>query len=272
MSDRTPDAPTAPDRSRFRPWLVALVAALVVAGLLAWRPWAPPPAAGGGTTPTASASASATTTATPSAQPSPGPSATTGFDAATAPALFLTDAELARAVPDAAGLSLTDAAGARWGLPEGSVVEPPSCTPAVTVVEQEPEVFLRRIATSDVVSVLQSVAVLPDAATAGDAFDALVGTLQECPAYQQVNPGIDGGSWTAEPPTTERGAVPTTVHRMVLTAEGATSPEVEVTALAGNALVTTTASWVDPAGTPGDTGVLAEVAAAAAQRALDGLG
>lgn len=272
MPDSAPDAPTAPDRSRFWPWLVALVAALVVAGLVAWRPWSPAPSPDAGTPPTPAGTTSAPTTAGATAQPAPGSSAPRAFDATTAADLFLTDAELARAVPDAAGLSLADAEGARWGLPEGSVVQPASCTPAVTVVEQEPEVFLRRLATSDVVVVLQTVAVLPDAAAAGDAFDALVGTLGECAQFQQVTPGVDGGSWTAEPPTTDRGAVPTTAHRQVLTAEGATSPEVEVTALAGNALVTTTASAVDPAGDPGDPAVLAEVAASAAQRALGSLG
>lgn len=265
MTDRTRE------HARFWPWLLLLVVALGVAVLLAWRPWAAdgaePDAA-----PTGDATATGTTapaTPTSSGAPSAGSGA---FDGESATALFLTDAELAEAVPAAAGLALADAEEARWGLPARSAVEPPGCTPAVTVVEQQPDAFLRRFASGEAVTVIQSVAVLPDAAAAGAAFDALVGTLADCPEYQQVNPGVDGGAWVAEPPVTERGAVSTTVRRLTLSAEGATSPEVEVTALAGNALVTTTVSGVDPAAEPAAPEALARVARAAAERALTTLG
>jgi hypothetical protein len=238
--------------------------------LLAWRPWAPAPEPRE-PDPAATASATATAGPTPSAT-SPAPSGAGAFDAGSAPALFLTDAELAEAVPMAAGQSLADAAEAQWGLPERSAVEPSACTPAVTTIEREPDVFLRRFASDDAVTVIQSVMVLADAAAAQEAFDALVGTLEDCDAYQQINPGTDGGSWTAEPPTTDGGDVPTVVRRLTLTAEGATSPEVEVTALAGNALVTTTASGVDPAAEPADPATMAAVARSSAERALAGLG
>ena len=261
-----------PRRDRAWPWLLTLVLALAAGVLLAWRPWAPAPGPRE-PDPAATASAAATPTAEPSpSATSPAPSAAGAFDAGSAPTLFLTDTELAEAVPLAAGQSLADADEAAWGLPERSAVEPSACTPAVTTTEREPDMFLRRFASDDVVTVIQSVMVLADAAAAQEAFDALVGTLEDCDAYQQINPGTDGGSWTAEPPTTDRGDAPTVVRRLTLTAEGATSPEVEVTALAGNALVTTTASGVDPAAEPADPATMAAVARSSAERALAGLG
>lgn len=273
-ADGPAPAAAPPRRDRAWPWLLTLVLAVAAGVLLAWRPWAP--AAGPGEVapqPTATASG---TSAAPSATATSGtetPAAgAAAFDAGSAAALFLTDAELAEAVPMAAGQSLADAAEAQWGLPERSAVEPSACTPAVTTTEREPDVFLRRFASDDAVTVVQSVMVLADAAAAQEAFDALVGTLEDCDTYQQTNPGTDGGSWTAEPPTTDGGDVPTVVRRLTLTAEGATSPEVEVTALAGNALVTTTASGVDPSAEPADPATMAGVARSSAERALAGLG
>jgi len=263
---------TPPRRDRAWPWLLTLVLALAAGVLLAWRPWAPAPAPGAAA-PDATASASPTSTGQASPTATSGPtSGAAAFDADSAPALFLTDAELAEAVPMAAGQSLADAAEAQWGLPERSAVDPAACTPAVTTTEREPDVFLRRFASDDAVTVIQSVLVLPDAAAAQAAFDALVGTLEDCDAYQQTNPGTDGSAWTADPPTTDRGDVPTVLRTLTLSAEGATSPEVEVTALAGNALVTTTASGVDPEAEPADPATLAGVARSSAERALAGLG
>jgi hypothetical protein len=268
--------PTSPDRtrdrSRFWPWLLVLLGALAAGVLLARHPWTASQA--GEPQPTAAASATAPVgpgTPEPTGTTAPAPAAAGGFDAGSAGDLFLTDAELAEAVPDAAGSSLAEADEARWGLPTGSRVSPPECTPAVTVVEQEPQVFQRRFASAETVTVIQSVMVLADATAAGDAFDVLVGTLGRCEAYEQSTPGVDGGAWTAEQPTTARGEVSTVVRRTTLTAEGSVSPEVEVTALAGNALVTTTVSGVDPATAPADPGVLAAVARSSAQRALDAL-
>lgn len=267
-----PDGPT-PRGDRAWPWLLVLVLAVAAGVLLAWRPWAPAPqprdeAPAATATPTATD----TDTAAPSPAAPSAPAAEAAFEAGSAPALFLTDDELAAAVPLAAGQSLADAEEARWGLPERSTVDPSSCTPAVTTTAREPDVFLRRFASGDAVTVIQSVLVLPDAAAARAAFDDLVTTLDACPAYQQTNPGTDGGAWTAEPPETEDGAVPTVARRLTLAAEGATSPEVEVTALAGNALVTTTASGVDPATEPADAAMLVDVARSSAERALAGLG
>lgn len=258
------------DRSRAWPWLLLLVGALAVGVLLAWRPWAEPQPAPDAGTP--APTATATADPGPTRSPDPGPDQAAGsFDAGTAATLFLTDAELGEAVPDAAGLALADATDARWGLPEGSAVRPPDCTPAVTIVEQEPATFLRRFATDDALTVIQSVMVLPDATAAGAAFDVLVTTLEACDAYEQHTAGVDGGAWTGQPPETDRGAVPSVVRRLTMTAEGATSPEVEVTVLAGDALVTTTVSGVDPSAAPADPDVLAGVARSSAQRALDGL-
>jgi hypothetical protein len=265
--------PTPPegarDRSPFWPWLLVLLVALAAGVLLAWHPWTASQARE--PQPTVSGSPSDPGTPEPTGSATATPTVAGGFDAGSAADLFLTDAELAEAVPDAAGSSLAEADEARWGLPTGSRVSPPECTPAVTVVEQEPAVFQRRFASAETVTVIQSVMVLADATAAADAFDVLVATLGRCEAYEQSNPGVDGGAWTAEQPTTASGEVSTVVRRMSLTAEGATSPEVEVTALAGNALVMTTVSGVDSATAPADPGVLAGVARSSAQRALDAL-
>lgn len=250
------------DRSRAWPWVLVLVGALLVGVLLAWRPWAAP-ADVVGAAPAATPSATAPGVVPRSPEPA-GPA----FDEASAVALFFTDAELAQAVPLVAGLALADVDEPMWGLPEGSAVTPPSCTPAVTIVEQQPDAFLRRFVGGDAVTVVQSVDVLADADVAAEAFALLVRTAETCDSYRQMNPGVDSGSWTAEPPTAQHGAVPTVVRELTLTAEGATSPEVEVTALAGNALVTTTVSGVDPATAPADPGVLARAARAAGERAL----
>lgn len=257
------------DRSPFWPWLLLLVLGLAAGIVLAWRPWWTPSAR-----PEPSPSTVTTESAAPSPSdtPSPGPTSAALFDATTVPTLFFTDAELAQGVPEADGLSLAVADEAVWGLPEGSSVEPAECTTAVTIVEDEPEVFQRRFAANDTVTVIQTAVLLPDTAGATAAFDALVTTLGQCTAFQQVTPGVDGGSWVAEPPATEDGGVSTVVRRLTLTAEGATSPEVEVTTLAGNALVTTTASGVDPTSDPADPDDLAAVARTSAERALGGLG
>lgn len=262
---------TPPERDRAWPWLLTLLLALAAGVLLAWRPWSAV-AEPGAASPAATGSASATPTAGPAPTSAAATAGAAVFDAGSAPALFLTDAELAEAVPTAAGQSLADADEARWGLPERSAVEPSACTPAVTTTEREPEVFLRRFASDDAVTVVQSVLVLADERAAQEQFDTLVGTLEDCDAYRQTSPGTDGGAWTAEPPTTDRGTVSTVVRTLTLSAEGATSPEVEVTALAGNAVVTTTASGVDPATEPADPATLAAVARSSAERALAGVG
>lgn len=250
------------DRSRAWPWLLVLVAAVVVGVLLAWRPWT---STGPGST--AAAPSSSPTTPAPTA---PAFTAPVGpeLDETDAVALFFTDAELAEAVPLAAGLALADVEDPMAGLPPGSAVAPPDCTPAVTVVVQQPDALLRRFAGGDAVTVVQSVHLLADAGAAAEAFDLLVGALGRCDAYEQRNPGIDGAAWTSEPPTADDGSVPTVVRRLTLTAEGAVSPEVEVTARVGNALVTTTVSGVDPESDPADPGVLVRAARAAGERAL----
>jgi hypothetical protein len=268
MAEPTPPPPRGTS-TRFWPWLLVLVGALVVGVLLALRPWAPRPSTAADPEP------AATTAPGPSATapggPTPAAGTTGSFDAGTAGTLLLTDDELAEAVPMAAGMSVAPAAEATWGLPEGSRVSPAACTPAVTVVETEPDVFLLGFASGEQVTVVQSVVVLSDAAAATAALDLLVGTLETCSDYQQTNPGTDGGGWTAEAPTTDRGTVPTATRRLVLTAEGAVSPEVEVTVLAANALVTTTVSGVQPNVEPADPDVLTPVARASAERAVAAL-
>jgi hypothetical protein len=268
MPEPTPPQPRG-SSTRFWPWLLVLVGALVVGVLLAWRPWAARPSTAAEPEPTATAAPAPTATTPGGAAPVSG---TAGrFDAGTADTLLLTEDELAQAVPMAAGMSVVPAEDATWGLPAGSRVSPPECTPAVTVVEAEPDVYRLGYASGDEVTVVQSVVVLADAHAASTAFDLLVGTLETCDDYQQTNPGTDGGGWTAEAPATDRGAVPSATRRLVLTAEGAVSPEVEVTVLAANALVTTTVSGVRPNVEPADPEVLTQVARASAARALAGL-
>ncbi|NKY40217.1 sensor domain-containing protein [Cellulomonas septica] len=253
-----PDGSTwgPPPERRSRGWWWLLVGAVVVAVvLLVVRPWA-------SAAPAPTPSADSTTTGT-SPTPSPTvsvvpPADEAVFDATTLGSLFVTDADLEADVPAARdGIERTDTGEMVWGLPEGSSVDPASCTTAVTVVAEPPPAYGGRIWANDAMTFVQQVTVLPDPATARQAFAQLVTTVDACPTYSQVNPGVDGATWTADAAIEGQGVYPSIVQPVVHTAEGDDVPAYRGHLLVGNTIVTWTAS---------------ALADADAQAALDTLG
>jgi hypothetical protein len=245
------DPGPTPGRSRIGWWwlLVAVLAIGLVAALVA-QPWAPvetePPV-----------THSTTITPTPSTAPStPPPSivvpgADSVFDATTAPALFVTTADLLADVPAAAPeIRLTVASGQLpWGLPLGSTIVPPECLVAATVVAMPPPWYDALVWGNDTLSFQQEVLLLPDPTAARDAFRTLVTTVDACPEYSQVNPGMDGATWTAEPAIEGQGVYPSIVQEVNHSAEGAEIPGYRGHVLVGNAIVTWTAEALTT-GTP----------------------
>ncbi|GHS88962.1 hypothetical protein AGMMS50218_14070 [Actinomycetota bacterium] len=250
-----PGQPAGPVRARRWPWW--LLAVLLVGGalLIAAQPWAndgqaapplPVPTTPATTSPTTGPSAPAPT---PSARPTATPPV---FDESTMSALFLTADDIVDGVPDASG-GVTAGIGTGelpWGLPEGSSVDPASCTTAVTVVAQAPAAFDARSWSNDLVDVQQRVTVLVDPGAAREAFRELVATVDACPEYTQVNPGMDGSTWTAEPALEALGRFPSLAQETVQTGEGRQTAQLHGHMLVGNAIVTWTASALTSDGSP----------------------
>jgi len=240
---------------RGRWWWLLLVVLLVGAVALAVaQPWADhetepdlpattsPSSLAPSPTPTRVAPPSPTATTTPSTPPVPGADAV--FDDTSMRTLFVRRAVLEETIPGAsAGLETTIPFGdLRWGLPQGSTIDPPQCTTAVTVVAHEPAGYTARALSNDQVDFLQQTVRLADAAAARDAFRELVTTIDGCPQYAQVNPGIDGGSWEAQPAIEGQGVYPAVVQEIVRTAEGQSAATVRGHLLVGNVIVTWTAT------------------------------
>lgn len=271
------------ERSRWWWWLVVVAVAAAVV-LLVVQPWAehqtePPP----GSTPSSASDVPSTPSTTPSATtPAPVPGADAVFDTTTLATLFVTDADLVADVPAAASSPLQPGIGAGelpWGLPSGSTIEPASCTTAVTVVPDEPEAFDARSSSNEAVDWEQRVTVLDDGSDARAAFADLVTTVDACPEYSQVNPGIDGSSWVAEPAIEGQGAYPSIVQERTHQAEGSSLREYRGHMLVGNTIVTWTATSLatdadpDAALAPlGDPSTLNAMVQARAQQAVGGLG
>ncbi len=250
-----PGVPPGPDEGsgRGRWWVVAslVVLALVLVALLVAQPWADhetEPVV----VPTATAAASSAAgttpapTPTPSASPTapPVPGADAVFDDRTMRTLLVQKADLVADVPAAAdgvevGIGMGELA---WGLPEGSSVEPPECTVAVTVVADPPPGFVARSYVNDKVDFVQQVVRHADPAAAQEAFRDLVTPVDGCPTYSQVNPGMDGATWTAEPAIEGQGVYPAVVQEVVHSAEGVDAPSYRGHVLVGNTIVTWTAT------------------------------
>ncbi|CAM5791577.1 sensor domain-containing protein [Cellulomonas persica] len=249
----SPDASQdSPDRRWW--WVVAIVVvAAVAAVLLIVQPWADhetePIVDATMTTPTptptpttAAPTVAPSLTATPSPPPVPGADAL--FDDETVTSLFVRKPALEEAVPAAAdGVETGIAVGELpWGLPEGSSVEPAECTVARTVVATAPPGYVARSLVNDEVDFTQELTRLADATAAQDAFRDLVTTIDGCPTYSQVNPGTDGGTWTAEPAIEGQGVFPAIVQEVLHSAEGTSAPAYRGHMLVGNVIVTWTAT------------------------------
>lgn len=279
MSGSAPSPDAGPGRSRAGWWwlVVAALAIALVTALVA-QPWAPVE-----TEPTPSVTdtvpepTAAPTTQSPSVPP---PGSDAMFDGTTAPRLFVTSAELLADVPAAEPevRPLITSGQLPWGLPVGSTVDPPECTVAVTVVTTPPAWFDALMWGNDAMSFEQEVALLPDPAAAREAFRALVTAVDACPEYSQVNPDIDGATWTAEPAIEGQAVYPSIVQEIVHLAEGSEVPGFRGHMLVGNAIVTWTAEALtagdadEARATLGDAASLSAMVQDQAQSAVRALG
>lgn len=266
-----------------RVWWWLLVAVLVIAAVtaVAVRPWEPvetepPPTA----TLTEVPTVVPTTPSAPSSSSPTVPGADAVFDATTAPALFVSSDDLLAEVPAAEpGVEQQITSGQLpWGLPVGSTIEPPTCTVAVTVVATAPAWYDALLWGNETLSFEQEVLLLADPTAARDAFRELVTTVDACPTYSQLNPGMDGATWTAEPAIEGQGVFPSIVQEMTHTAEGSDVPGYRGHTLVGNAIVTWTAEALTAGGrqealtTLGDPTSLSAMVQDQAQAAVKALG
>ncbi|ADG74075.1 hypothetical protein Cfla_1171 [Cellulomonas flavigena DSM 20109] len=266
-------------------WWLALVLVLGIAMVLVWQPWQ-----GGTPAPVVTVSATLDDSSEPTPEPTattpapttsavPPPGAAAVFDAATAGSLFATAADLRAGLPGAAdGVTRGREPGANpWGLPAGAVVDPASCTAAVTIVTAPPLHHDAASFQNDVLTYEQDVVLLLDAAAARAAFRALVTTVDECPEYTQVTPDVDGVRWAAEPALEGQGVFPAIVRDLTVQVEGDTFHQTTGHVLVGNAILTWTATALDAEDRDAATAVLgtpdrlSEVAERRALAALRGL-
>ncbi|MFS0703348.1 sensor domain-containing protein, partial [Cellulomonas sp. 179-A 9B4 NHS] len=266
-------------RRPWGPWVLAAV--LAVAVLVLVQPWvagAPVP------TPVATASGSsapAPREPTPTAASSAGPStADVVLDATTLPGLLLTRADVEAAVPAAEpGVSAGPPSGQTpWGLPPGGAVEPATCATAVTVVPGPPVAHDALAWANDEVRVEQDVVLLADPAAAREAFRALVTTVDGCTEYTVVDAAGGRTRWVTQPAIEGQGLLPEIVQEVtVRTGEDEPRARYVGHALVGNAIVSWTATALDPAarenaadvlGTTGEVSMMIEERVLAAVRAL----
>lgn len=235
---RPSEAGSPGDRRPGRGWWWLLVVALAVAVVvLAVRPWSPGEDPSPTATPAPTSASAPTPTPTVSVVP---PADDAVFDATTLEGLFLTLGDLEAGVPLAAdGIERTDDGGIGWGLPEGLAVDPPGCALTETVVAEPPAAFGGRRWANDAVEVTQEVTVLPDPATARQAFAELVTTVDACSAYSVGAPDTDGAGVGTDAAIEGQGVYPSIVQPLTITVEGDSRAMYRGYVLVGNAIV----SW-----------------------------
>jgi len=251
-------------RRRTWPWWVVATVVVLAGAIASTQPWTavrPPDASAGRTSVTPTPGGDATSTG--GATPSPTPAATARpqppvFDATTLALLFVSPEDLVGTIPAAAaGLVPAITSGQlAWGLPAGSTIEPATCTVASTVVAEPPAAFDARSWSGTAIELVQKVTVLPDVPSAEAAFRLLVTTVDACPAYSQVNPGVGSSTTTASPATEAQGVYPSLVQRTELSTGGVVEPQLHGHMLVGNAIVTWTASALPQNGAQADASVL----------------
>ncbi|QGQ19921.1 hypothetical protein GC089_12710 [Cellulomonas sp. JZ18] len=241
------------DPQRRRPWWPWLLGAVLVALVLAVvRPWSDAaPAADPTATATPPAPApTASVTPAPATSPAAPPGADAVFDATTLPRLLLTRGDVESAVPAAeAGVTQGLAPGATpWGLPTGGTVDPPACTTAVTVVAGPPVAHDALAWANEEVRVAQDVVLLPDPATAREAFRTLVTTVDGCTSYTVRDAAGGAVRWVTQPAIEGQGLLPEIVQEVTVQGgDGEPRARYVGHTLVGNAIVTWTATALDPA-------------------------
>ena len=241
MSGGWSTTPPRADEPRSRPratgaWVLLGVLVVLAAALLVWRPWAgSPPVALPTTTPTPVTTLtppepSASPDPLPSLAPSPGltstsnvepgptpPGQTTVFDLTGAQALFVTAEQVTGALPpDVGQLATSTAPAPGWGLPEGGAIIPASCRVARTVVADAPAGYAARDWVGDAVTFRQEVTLLGTTTEAHRAFATLVGTVDACAAYTEVDPSTGNARWTTQPAIEGEGLYPSVVQQVEL--------------------------------------------------------
>ena len=291
-STTPPRTDETPSRSP-APWWWVLAGIVVVAvALLVWQPW-------DGVASTASPSETSTSSPPePSIEPSllppplpslsPNPSLTstsnvepgptppgqdTVFDATSSLALFVTADQIASALPGSVGSIVPSTQPAPgWGLPPGGAVVPASCLVARTVVAQAPTGYTARDWTSDTSFTFhQEVTLLDSPLAAQRAFAALVGTVDACAAYTEVNPSEGTGRWQTQPAIEGDGLYPSIQQQVTFEGQATTTNGFRGHLLVGNAIVTWTAWTTDPAaslGSPDGLSAVLQDRALAAVRAV----
>jgi hypothetical protein len=261
-------------------WWVVVVLVVVAVVLLVWRPWeaspAPEPTPSPTSTPTVD-EPKPTPEPTPEPTQTPGPpGADTVFTTETAQELFVPEGTLTGTIPGAAdGLTLVIGTGEQaWGLPEGSTVDPSSCTIARTVVADAPAGgYDARGYQGDDLGWVQEVTLLADPGSARLAFAELVTTVDGCPTYAQVTGATTDASWTADPALEGQGLYPSIVQELSTQAGDRSSVGYRGHLLIGNAIVAWTAQdWgtggTDDLGPADDLAQMVEDRVLAAVQAL----
>ena len=268
-------------RSRISWWwlLVAVLAIGLVTALVAqpWEPVETEPSVTQTVTSPSPPPTSAPSSPTPSVA---APGADAVFDATTAPGLFVSTDDLLAEIPAAEPEVRPQITSGQlpWGLPLGSTIEPPQCLVAATVVAVPPAWYDTLVWGNDALAFQQEVVLLADPAAAREAFRALVTTVDACPEYSQVNPDIDGATWTAEPAIEGQGVFPSIVQEVTHSAEGSDVPGYRGHLLVGNTIVTWTAEALTAGdreaalATLGDPADLATMVQEQAQTAVRSLG
>ncbi|GAA4627141.1 sensor domain-containing protein [Cellulomonas oligotrophica] len=271
--------------SRGGTWVLVLVLlALLVLGVGVTQPWntgdaAPPPVT------TATAPDPSTGTPTPAAT-LPGDGAS--FDEDTLGSLLLTRRDVEGALPGAAdGVRRTVEPGdLAWGLPDGAAVTPPACTVALSVVGRAPDAYDAQWWENDALEVTQEVVVLGSQQSARDAFRELVTAVDACPRYvladapdeapQGASPSPTTAAatqrsvWTTEPAIEGRGVYPGIVQEATVDDGDDVRAQYRGYVLVGNALVSWTATALDPEAVEDPPAVLGdpvEVSAVVQERA-----
>ncbi len=136
---------------------------------------------------------------------------------------------------------------------------PASCQVARTVVAQPPTGYEARDWAGDAVTFRQEVTLMDAATAAHGAFATLVGTVDACAQYTEVDPVTGAGRWTTQPAVQGQGLYPSLVQQVTFDGPVTTTNGYRGHLLVGNAIVTWTVWTTDAADTLGPPDGLAGI-------------